>query len=183
LRGNAALICEPAEFIRVQSALLRPRDFFYPNWPYPPTFLLVLAPIGALPYVDAFVVWDMATLLGCIVVVYVIVRRRPAIALVLASPYTLWNFFAGQNGFLTTSLIGTSLLSLERRPVLAGAFVGCLTHKPQEYCFRLRLRHPIDGAPSRVPQRPSLSWPPLRWRRSAVIPGLHFLKALSCRAA
>jgi hypothetical protein len=48
LRGNAAQIYEPAEFIRIQSALLGARDFFYPNWPYPPTFLLILAPFGEL---------------------------------------------------------------------------------------------------------------------------------------
>jgi len=131
LRGKAATIYEPGEFIRIQSALLGPRDFFYPNWPYPPTFLLVLAPFGALPYFDAFVAWDIATLLGCIVVVYFIVRQRPAIALLLATPYSLWNFLAGQNGFLTASLIGGSLLSLERRPVLAGVLIGCLTYKPQ----------------------------------------------------
>ena len=131
LRGKAALIYEPGEFIRIQSALLGPRDFFYPNWPYPPTFLLILAPFGALAYFYAFVVWDIATLFACIVVVYAIVRRRPAIALVLASPYTLWNFLAGQNGFLTASLIGAFLLFLERRPVMAGLFMGCLTYKPQ----------------------------------------------------
>ena len=131
LRGKVALIYEPAEFIRIQPALLRPRDFFYPNWPYPPTYLLVLAPFGALPYFDALVAWDIATLFGCIVVVYCIVRQRPAIALLLASPYTLWNFLAGQNGFLTASLIGASLLSLERRPVLAGVLMGCLSYKPQ----------------------------------------------------
>ena len=131
LRGKAALIYEPAEFIRIQSALLGPRDFFYPNWPYPPTFLLVLAPFGALPYFGAFLVWDIATLFGFIIVVYFIVRQRPAIVLLLASPYSLWNFLAGQNGFLAASLIGASLLSLERRPVLAGVFMGCLTYKPQ----------------------------------------------------
>jgi arabinofuranan 3-O-arabinosyltransferase len=131
LRGKAATIYEPGEFIKLQSALLGPRDFFYPNWPYPPNFLLILAPLGALPYFDAFVLWDIATLLGFIIVVYFIVRQRPAIALLLASPYTLWNFLAGQNGFLTASLIGASLLFLERRPVLAGVFIGCLTYKPQ----------------------------------------------------
>ena len=131
LQGNAAQIYEPAEFIRIQSALLGARDFFYPNWPYPPTFLLILAPFGVLPYFDAFVVWDIATLLGFIVVVYSIVRQRPAIALLLASPYTVWNFLAGQNGFLTAALIGASLLSLERRPLLAGVLIGCLSYKPQ----------------------------------------------------
>jgi arabinofuranan 3-O-arabinosyltransferase len=63
--------------------------------------------------------------------VYLIVRRSPAITLVLASPFTAWNLFFGQNGFLTASLLGASLLFLERRPVIAGVFIGCLTYKPQ----------------------------------------------------
>jgi hypothetical protein len=105
---------------------------FYPNWPsYPPTFFLVLAPLALLPYRDAFIAWDVATLLGCITVVYLIMRRRAAIALALAAPFTAWNFIAAQNGFLTASLLGGSLLFLERRPVLAGVFIGCLTYKPQ----------------------------------------------------
>jgi hypothetical protein len=32
---------------------------------------------------------------------------------------------------LTASLFGASLLSLKRRPILAGVFIGCLTYKPQ----------------------------------------------------
>jgi hypothetical protein len=63
--------------------------------------------------------------------VYLIVRRSPAVALVLASPFTAWNILPGQNGFLTAALLGAALLSLERRPVLAGVFIGCLTYKPQ----------------------------------------------------
>jgi hypothetical protein len=49
----------------------------------------------------------------------------------LASPFTAWNFLAGQNGFLTASLLGAALHFLEKRPVLAGAVIGCLTYKPQ----------------------------------------------------
>lgn len=55
LHGKAALLYEPGEFIRMRSALLGPKEFFYPNWPYPPTFLLVLAPLGALRHFDAFI--------------------------------------------------------------------------------------------------------------------------------
>src|SRR6202043_3793016 len=65
------------------------------------------------------------------IVVYLIVRRQPAVSLMLASPFAAWNFLIGQNGFLTASLLGASLLLLERRPVLAGVFIGCLTYKPQ----------------------------------------------------
>src|SRR5262249_47044662 len=104
---------------------------FYAIWPYPPTFLFILAPFALLPYLTAFLTWDLVTLTGCVAVVCLIVKRRPAIALVLASPFTAWNFFAGQNGFLTALLLGASLLFLERRPVVAGVFIGWLTYKPQ----------------------------------------------------
>src|SRR5215470_7664430 len=131
LHADATALYDPVEFVKVQAALVGQRDYFYPNWPYPPTFFLILAPFTALPYLGAFITWDLATLLGLIVVVYYIVRRRPAIALVLASPFTAWNFLTGQYGFLTASLIGAALVMLERQPVLAGVFIGCLTYKPQ----------------------------------------------------
>ena len=132
LHGNPAPLYDPAEFAKIQSALFGAGEAFYPNWPsYPPTFFLVLAPLALLPYRWAFITWDVATLLGCAAIVYLIVRRRAAIALTLAAPFSAWNFLAAQNGFLTASLLGGSLLFLERRPVLAGLFIGCLTYKPQ----------------------------------------------------
>jgi len=131
LNADASQLYDSNKFIGIQQALLGARDYFYPNWPYPPTFFLILAPLSTLPYVNAFLTWDVATLLGCLVVVYLIVRRPPAIALLLASPFTAWNFLAGQNGFLTASLLGASLFFLEKQPVVAGAIIGCLTYKPQ----------------------------------------------------
>ena len=131
LRGGAARLYDSVQFLKTQEALLEHREFFYPNWPYPPTILLIVVPIGALPYLYAFLSWDIATLLALVAVVYFIVRRPSSVALVLASPFTLWNFLAGQNGFLTGSLLGAGLLCLERQPVLAGVFIGCLTYKPQ----------------------------------------------------
>src|SRR5260370_42285773 len=91
----------------------------------------MVAPVARLPYVAAFLTWDLVTLVGYIAVVYLIVRRRAAVALALASPFAAWNRLDGQSGFLTASLLGASLLILERRPVLAGVFIGCLTYKPQ----------------------------------------------------
>ena len=131
LHGDPALLYNPAEFAKVQAALVGPREYFYPNWPYPPTFFLILAPFTVLAYPYGFIAWDLATLLGLIVVVCLIVRKLTAVALVLASPFTMWNFLAGQNGFLTGSLLGASLLLLERHPLFAGVFIGLLTYKPQ----------------------------------------------------
>jgi len=130
-RGHAASLYDPAKFVEMQAVLVGPSDGIYPNWPYPPTFFLIFAPFAALDYLQAFIAWDVITLFGCVAVVYLIVRRRAAIAIALATPFTAWNFIAAHNGFLTGSLLGASLLFLERQPVLAGVFIGCLTYKPQ----------------------------------------------------
>src|SRR5207248_4734657 len=74
--------------------------------------------------------WVALTLLCLLTIVCLIVRRTPAVALLLASPFTLWNCYNGQCGFLTASLLGGALYFIERRPLVAGALIGCLTYKP-----------------------------------------------------
>jgi hypothetical protein len=110
LHGNTALLYDPAEFVKVQAALVAPADYYYPNWPYPPTFFLLLAPFTVMRYLFGCLAWDLLTLLGFIAVIYLIVRRLPAIAMAIASPFTAWNFFAAHNGFLTAWLLDASLL-------------------------------------------------------------------------
>jgi hypothetical protein len=131
LHGHVAALYDPTSFIQAQAAVVGARDYIYPNWPYPPVFLLIMVPFAAFRYLHAFLTWDVLTLIGCLAVVYAITRRPAAIALVLASPFIAWNFLAAQNGFLTASLLGGSLTLLERRPVIAGICLGCLTYKPQ----------------------------------------------------
>lgn len=131
LHGNIAVLYDPARLLELQQAVVGPQKYFFLNWPYPPTFLLFLAPFALLPYAIAFLAWNIGTLFAGIAVVCLIVRRLPAIALVLASPFTLGNIYFGQNGFLTASLLGAGLYFLECRPILAGIFIGCLTYKPQ----------------------------------------------------
>ena len=98
---------------------------------YPPTFYLMLVPFSLMPYLIAFIAFQAATLLGFAGVVYLIVRRPAAIALLLASPFGPLNIRWGQTGFIRAALLGAALLALERRPVLGGVFFGCLTYKPQ----------------------------------------------------
>ena len=131
LHGDAISVYDPIRHLNAQDELVGKGNSLFAIWPYPPTYFLLLAPLAMLPYLVAFLSFEVATLLGCILVVYRIVQRRPAIALVLASPFTVWNFAAGQSGFLTASLVGAALVLLERAPVAAGAFIGCLTYKPQ----------------------------------------------------
>jgi arabinofuranan 3-O-arabinosyltransferase len=130
LHGKVAQLYDPIEFAKIVFRIFGATDTIW-TFAYPPIYLLILAPLGLLPVGFAFIVWDIVTLLGCAVIVYMIVRGRIAVALMLASPFTAWNFFAGQNGFLTASLLGASFLFLERQPMLAGLFIGSLSYKPQ----------------------------------------------------
>jgi len=71
------------------------------------------------------------TLPAYIAAVRSIVGERAGIFVALGSPAALWNFTAGQNGFLTAALIGGALVLMQRRPWLAGVCLGLLSYKPQ----------------------------------------------------
>jgi arabinofuranan 3-O-arabinosyltransferase len=103
----------------------------YYGWHYPPPFLFVAAALALLPYLSAALIWLVATLCAYAATLRVILRDRIGIVLALGFPAAIWNVTAGQNGFLTATLIGGGLASMERRPALAGVFLGLLTYKPQ----------------------------------------------------
>src|SRR6266568_2789344 len=89
---------------------------FLPNiwfpWHYPPIFLLVVAPLGLLPYPAALAVFGLGTAaLWAALVRDVLPDRRAWIVAAAA-------------------LAGFALLWLERRPVAAGILVGLLAVKP-----------------------------------------------------
>src|SRR6266699_1240857 len=107
---------------------------FLPNiwfpWHYPPIFLLVVAPLGLLPYPAALA----AFVLGSAALWASLVRRifpdRRGWIVAAAAPVGLITLLDGQNALLTAALAGFALLSLERRPVAAGILVGLLAVKP-----------------------------------------------------
>ena len=96
---------------------------------YPPPFLILLLPLGLLPYWAAALLWTLTT--GA---AYLIVARRllPGSGwLVLAFPAVIVNVIVGQNGFVTAALFIAGLLWLPKRPFMAGLILGCLVIKPQ----------------------------------------------------
>lgn len=103
----------------------------YVNFAYPPVFLVVLAPLAALPYLPALAVWLIGTGL-----VYAAALRqiRPGWRTLLAGaafPNAFFTVIYGQNGFLSAGLAGLGLALLERRPWLGGFLIGLLAYKPQ----------------------------------------------------
>ena len=107
------------------------RDFDgnYP-WHNPPHAFFLVAPFGVPSYLIGWLLWvaaGVAFLAGMLRLVlpgYLV----PAL---LAAPATLWCAVAGQNGFVTAGLMAGCLAMVERRPWMAGAFLGLLTYKPQ----------------------------------------------------
>lgn len=112
-----------------------------PNWPYlaffyPPFFLLLCAGFALLGYLPALCLW-LATSFAC----YAAALRallpkglregEPIWVLSLGYPAVMVNAGFGQNGFLSTALLGGAAVWLDRRPVLAGLCLGCLAYKPQ----------------------------------------------------
>ena len=101
------------------------------RWHYPPPFLFMAALAASLPYIPAGIAWLLATGAAYAAAIRGIVGERVGWLFALGFPGALWNVTAGQNGFLTTALIGGALGLLERNPVLAGCCLGLLTYKPQ----------------------------------------------------
>lgn len=112
-----------------QSVVGAPTKFV--DYCYPPVLLLLCLPLAFLPYASALFVWLTAGWYAFYRVLRLAVPGRGAWLLALATPAAFVNALTGQNGFLTTALLGGGLGLLERRPILAGSLFGILTFKPQ----------------------------------------------------
>lgn len=130
LAGNAAAAYDwPAH--KAMEVLALGHDFDgYFGWHYPPTFLFLAAGLALFPYVTANVLWSFATFPAYLAAIRAIVGDRAGWMLAAAFPAVLCNFVVGQNGFLSAALLGTGLLLIGRRPILAGVFIALLSFKP-----------------------------------------------------
>jgi arabinofuranan 3-O-arabinosyltransferase len=100
-------------------------------WHYPPPFLFVAGLLALFPYAAAYIGWAAASFVPYLLMMRAIVGRPFGLVLAAAFPVVLTNTLVGQNGFLTASLIGGSLVLLPTRPVLSGICLGLLSYKPQ----------------------------------------------------
>lgn len=106
------------------------RDTGYAAYLYPPVFLLVCLPFGALPYLPALIAWLVATCAAYARMTRVWLGGRFGWAPAFAFPGVLCNIGNGQNGLLTAALAGFGAAWLDRRPILAGVCLGALAFKP-----------------------------------------------------
>jgi hypothetical protein len=131
LEGHAAQVYDWTIHRQVQEAAVGHAFEGAYRWHYPPPFLFAAALAAMLPFVPAGLAWLAATGAAYAVTIRGIIGHRIGWLFALGFPGALWNVTAGQNGFLTTALIGGALGLLERQPALAGCCLGLLTYKPQ----------------------------------------------------
>jgi hypothetical protein len=127
--GQALQAYDP-DFLQRAVRQLRPQSQWVFGWYYPPTFYLMVYPLGRLSLGLSYLFFCLVSLLGLGGILYRLLKGE-GVLWGLLSPATLLNFFTGQNGLITASLAAAALWNLEKRPVLSGVFIGLLSIKPQ----------------------------------------------------
>jgi uncharacterized membrane protein YiaA len=131
LAGHAAAAYDWAAHKAVEIGAVGHDFDGYFSWFYPPTFFFATAPFAALPFVPALLAWVAAGLTLFLLGIRTVLPQRGSTILAAAAPVVLWNATAGQNGYLSAAIIAGALALIDRRPIVAGALIACLTFKPQ----------------------------------------------------
>lgn len=136
LEGHAVDAYNAVDHFFAELALHQDPNWGYVAFFYPPFFLLLCAGLALLPYFPALCLWLATTCALYAAVLRAMVpnslRERDGVWVVfLGYPAVMINAGFGQNGFLSTTLLGGAAIFLDRQPTLAGLCLGCLAYKPQ----------------------------------------------------
>lgn len=136
LEGDLAHLYDPARQAHVQSAMVAPEatlDLYLS----PPFMAWVWAPLAALPFFTAGVVWNSLTAaigaLSAWLTARSLDRSAVAIALVLFAAEPFWqNLVMGQDSAIALLLYAGALVAWRgQRELLAGVLIGVGSFKPQ----------------------------------------------------
>lgn len=138
LDGRLALIFDAAAFTAHLNAVygwwLAEPVAFRP-WVYPPSFLLLLVPFGALSLASSYILFELFSSVALAAALLCGADRPHARWLAVASAFLCFgaahNAMQGQNSFLITALLIGGWRSIRWSPLLGGALLGLLTIKPQ----------------------------------------------------
>ncbi len=134
--GSGALKGLADQLFVFETYLVLLREAFGPeinnhNWSYPPHFLLLAVPFGAMPYLLGLFCWSVLGLLCYLTACMKRAWRLDDFLILALAPASVSAVFAGQNGLFTAALFVGGLRLSSRAPVLAGICFGLLTIKPQ----------------------------------------------------
>ncbi len=129
--GGRIAHADPAalyDFVRIDRAqawLLGSRAHDRP-FPYPPSALLIFAPLARLPYWASAWSWTVGGVTLFAVATWRLASEKPrwVLALTCVTPGVVWAALSGQCAFIVGGLAMFALVALNRRPVVAGAVLG-----------------------------------------------------------
>jgi alpha-1,2-mannosyltransferase len=131
LHGAPSAVYDIARLWAVERSAVADPAVGFAGFHYPPVYLLIITPLALIPYAWSLLAWTVATFAAYLGVMWKIDPERDSLWLAIAFPGALVNLTNGQNGFLTLALLGGALLTLERRPIVAGVMFGLMSYKPQ----------------------------------------------------
>lgn len=103
-------------------------------WLYPPSLLLLLLPLGLLPFAVSYGVFMAATFAAMTAAIGRLTGRVWLVAgALLLFPQTPFALLTGQNCYLTGALMVAGFSLLETQPIAAGILLGILSYKPQMF--------------------------------------------------
>jgi len=101
------------------------------HYSYPPTLLVLMAPLALVPYVPALFIWIAGGWFAFYRALRLAMPKGRTLLFALATPAVFINTVGGQNGTWTAALFGAGLGLLDRQPIVAGGLLGLLIYKPQ----------------------------------------------------
>jgi hypothetical protein len=130
-QGRSAEAYSPPLQHAAEKAVFDGREVPFYGWHYPPFFLGIAVLVAAVPYAWGLAIWLIASFAAYLAAIRAILPRPETWLVASAFPAVFVNVGHGQNGFLTTALLGGALHWIDRRPALAGVLIGLLAYKPQ----------------------------------------------------
>ncbi len=132
VEGKLVLVYQIDPFTDYQNTLFTDR---FPNvvhfrpFFYPPIWLLMLLPLGAIAVAKAYTLF----MTGTMALATLLEGRRDwwGWLAIITSPAAVWTVLAGQNTFLSVALFYGGFTLLERSAATAGILLGLLAYKPQ----------------------------------------------------
>jgi alpha-1,2-mannosyltransferase len=131
LSGDPTLVYDGRALHAAQQAASGVAEVNHYTMLYPPPGLLLMLPAALLPYLQSLALWVGGTLAAYLLVMWLAWPRWQVAWLALGAPAVFITVAHGQNGFLSTALLGGALLLLPRRQMAAGILIGLLAYKPQ----------------------------------------------------